>query len=150
MTIIGGTDNGPKKDAKPPTGTGTNEGQVKFTKGTGGITNFGNGIKYWKWSDNSWEEIDKAEYDTKKNAATTIEVSSGQLAAAGDGTVARWPSNQKIDDTNHYVLFQFGTYVAPFAGLGGRETATGKDAYQIYNQSTSELKSNTYNLWLGI
>ena len=30
MTIIGGTNNGPKKDAKPPTEAGTNEGQVKF------------------------------------------------------------------------------------------------------------------------
>ena len=143
MTIIGGTNNGPKKDAKPPTGTGTNEGQVKFTKGTGGITNFGNGIKYWKWSDNSWEEIDKAEYDTKKNAATTIEVSSGQLAAAGDGTVARWPSNQKIDGTSHYVLFQFGEYIAPFAALNGKRHTSEKDAYQIYNQSTSELKAKS-------
>ena len=123
-----GTFEGQIKKVPPP--SNSRSGKTKWFKWKIGP----DGKGQW-WSQTGSHAVQAQEDYIAQQGGTTsskIEVSSGQLAAAGDGTVARWPSNQKIDGTSHYVLFQFGTYVAPFAGLGGRETATGKDAYQIY------------------
>ena len=107
--------------APVPSESGTNNGEVKRTWGTGGVNALGHGAKHWKWNGTSWDEIEKTEYE-KVNSDISADLTGAKLISVGpmDGKTGseygtlRWPEDIKYDQSD-YVLFQFGKYIPPFS-----------------------------------
>jgi len=136
---------------KPPTGTGTKEGEVQ--KGSSGGRYYEwklkeNGEGYWEKTNLSAEEAKNTRVENRENYTLTslgppsTNYSSAQLRYPDDGS-----GNAGMTEKSDYVLFQFYEYKPPFAknsvgGAGGNASA-GTQFSTNYNQGGSGAASYT-------